>query len=323
MNINVEYLRNSNILISGGTGFLGSNFINMLEKLNSKYFLNIHIYSLSRHDRESNEFVTYIKHDVTKTLDIFNIDIDYVIHLASNTHPDAYEKDPVGTILTNIIGCDNLLKYCIKKRAKKFILASSVEVYGNGMTSSISEDNFGVININNYRSGYNESKRTCESLCHSYKKQYGVDFSIARFARIFGYDTKKDSKVLSYMIECAVNHKDIILNSTGNQIFSYCYIDDAVQGLLTVLINGKSGECYNISGLEENLSLNDIGKIIEKECNVNLFHNISNQESASKATYAVLNISKASSIGYKPKWSIKDGIIKTIADYSILRRNKK
>lgn len=89
--------------------------------------------------------------------------IDYIIHLASNTHPKQYAEDPIGTIMTNIYGCDNLLKLAVEKKAR-FLLASSVEIYGQGTAIPMNEEYCGYIDCNLARSGYNEAKRTCEAL---------------------------------------------------------------------------------------------------------------------------------------------------------------
>ena len=102
----------------------------------------------------------------------------------------------MGTITTNVIGCDNLLKLAVEKKAI-FLLASSVEIYGQGTAEPMDEQYCGFLDCNIARSGYNEAKRTCESLCQSYKQQYGIEVKIVRLARVFGADKKLDTKAMS------------------------------------------------------------------------------------------------------------------------------
>lgn len=126
------------------------------------------------------------------------INNESIIHLASNTHPKQYAEDPIGTIMTNIYGCDNLLKLAVEKKAR-FLLASSVEIYGQGTAIPMNEEYCGYIDCNLARSGYNEAKRTCEALTQSYRSVFGVNAVIARFARVFGADKKHDTKMKMVM----------------------------------------------------------------------------------------------------------------------------
>ena len=157
----------------------------------------------------------------------------------SRTHPKQYAEDPVGTIMTNICGCDNLLKLAVEKKAR-FLLASSVEIYGQGSEIPMNEKYCGYIDCNLARSGYNEAKRTCEALTQSYRSAFGVDAVIARFARVFGADKKRDTKAMSQFMDKAVLGQDIVLKSKGQQRYSYCYIADAVSGLFKVLLDGQN-----------------------------------------------------------------------------------
>ena len=169
-----DKLKNSTVLISGGSGFIGSNLIAVLEERNKVFDDNIRVISLSRRKHENRKNVTYLSTDITEPF-VVDGHIDYIIHLASNTHPKQYATDPVGTITTNIIGCDKLLQLAQTKRVKRFLLASSVEIYGNGTETPMTEDYCGYINCNTARAGYNEAKRVSESLCQSYISQYDVD----------------------------------------------------------------------------------------------------------------------------------------------------
>ncbi len=309
LSYNWEKIKDRTILVSGGTGFIGTSFIELIKYRNQKYGENTKVVSLSRRGGTSSEYLECIRADVKQPVQ-YDGKIDYIIHLASNTHPKQYAEDPIGTIMTNICGCDNLLKLAVEKRAR-FILASSVEIYGQGTTIPMDEKYCGYIDCNLTRSGYNEAKRTCEALTQSYRSAFGVDAVIARFARVFGADKKHDTKAMSQFMDKAVHGENIILKSKGQQRYSYCYIADAVSGLVKLLLDGQDGEAYNISDDDEGLTLGEYAEYIASLANLKVRYEIENNESVSKATFALLDTKKIKGIGWKPQYSVKDGLKRT------------
>lgn len=321
-NLDYEWskLDGKTVLISGGTGFIGQLLINVFKYRNSECGNRIRVISLSRRGGESESDVLYLKADVTKPV-VTDEKIDYILHLASNTHPKQYATDPVGTITTNIFGTYNLLTLAVEKRVKRFLLASSVEIYGDGDNSPMSEDYCGYIDCNTTRAGYNEAKRLSESLCQSFIAQYGVDCVIARFARCFGADKKDDSKAMSQFLGCALRGEDVVLKSEGKQRYSYCYVADAVSGLLKVLLDGKCGEAYNISDDDEGKTLGDYARLIAEFGNVKAIFDLSgaNNQGVSKAVRALVNTDKIKAIGYKPQYTVSDSLART---YKILKERQ-
>lgn len=311
--LNWQKLKNKRIMISGGTGFIGSLMLDVFRYRNFRYGDGIRVISLSRRGGTSDETVEYIKHDITKPVD-YAYNIDYIIHLASNTHPKQYADDPIGTITTNIFGCNNLLKLAVEKKAR-FLLASSVEIYGQGSEVPMNEQYCGYIDCNQARSGYNEAKRTCESLCQSYRKKYGVDVVIARLARIFGADKKNDTKAMSQFIAKAVSREDIILKSKGNQRYSYCYVADAVSAIIKVLLDGIDGEAYNVSDDDEKKSLGEYAEYMAKLAGKKVIYQLENNPSVSKSTYALINTEKIKKLGWIPMYSVSEGLNKTYKIY--------
>lgn len=303
-------LKNKTFLISGATGFLGSYLCDVVRYRNDHFNDNIKIISLTRRGGESDSTVKYLKCDINEKIEIED-NIDYILHLASNTHPKQYAEDPVGTITTNILGCINLLNLAVNKKIERFLLASSVEIYGECINKPVDELYSGYIDCNRARSGYNESKRLCESLCQSYKSQYGLDFVTARLSRLIGPDHKEDTKAMSQFMNKALNNEDIVLKSKGNQLFSYCYITDAVAAIIKLLIDGINGEAYNISAEINDMTLADYAKYIAGLANRKVVFEIENNDSVSKATYALLDNSKIKSLGWKPKYSVIEGLSRT------------
>jgi nucleoside-diphosphate-sugar epimerase len=315
-----DRLNNKTILISGGTGFIGQFVIDVIKFRNENFNDNIKVISLSRHSLPSDNDVTYLSQDVTEEIKISQ-SVDYIIHLASNTHPKQYASDPVGTITTNILGCNNLLNLAKEKQVERFFLASSVEIYGECLNTPVKEDYCGAINCNTVRAGYNEAKRLCESLCQSFKSQYGVDFVTARFSRCFGADRKEDSKAIAQFIKSAVNGTDIILKSAGKQCYSFCYVADAVSAIFKILSEGESGEAYNVCEMNEGKTLYDYACLISGFANKSVVFDCVGERGASVVQNALLDTSKLQRLGWKPLYTVSEALNRTYKIYKERMQN--
>lgn len=119
------------------------------------------------------------------------------------------------------------------------------------------------------------------------------------------------AKAMSQFMDKAVLGEDIILKSKGQQRYSYCYIADAVSGLLKLLLDGQDGEAYNISNDDDGLTLGEYAEYIASLANLKVRYEIENNESVSKATFALLDTHKIKNIGWKPQYSVKDGLKRT------------
>ena len=324
-----EKLQNKKILITGASGMIGSTLIRMLVEYTKREKANIYITGISRNMSTAKkqlqdimdvpEFM-YISADINIPLQDIGI-FDYIIHCASNTHPIQYSTDPIGTIMTNVLGTKNLLDYASKYGVKRFIFLSSVEIYGEnrGDIEQFHEDYLGYINCNTLRSGYPEAKRLGESLCNAYAKQKGIDFVIPRLSRVYGptlLDT--DSKALSQFIKKAANKADIVLKSKGNQLYSYIYSEDAAAAILFLMLKGDSTCAYNVSDKNSIITLAELAKKLAKIAGTEVIFELPNKEEKegySTVTKAVLDSSKIESLGWKAQIHIDEGLKKTIEGY--------
>lgn len=308
-------LTNKTIVISGGTGFIATFLCNVIRYRNKNYNQNIKIISLSLNQQEDDETVKYLKVDVAKPIKLDG-NVDYILHMASNTHPEQYKKDPVGTITGNVFGTYNLLILAKEKKAKRFVLASSCEIYGDGKESPMDELYCGYINSNTARAGYNESKRVSESLCQSFAQQYGIESVVFRLARVFGADkTKKDTKAMAQFITNAVDGNDIVLKSKGEQKYSYIYIADAVSGIVKVLLDGIPGEAYNISADYDGFTLGQYAEYIASLSGNKVVYQIDDDPNSSRAQNALLDNSKIKKIGFKALYTVLQGLERTYKIY--------
>ena len=324
-NIDFNILKDKNVLITGARGLIGSFLIDVLMLCNKVKKLNIKIYAsgLSSSGKErfknylDNPLFKYIEHDVNKEL-LLDDDINYIIHLASNTHPMLYAKEPIKTITTNIIGTYNLLNFAVSKNVDRFVFASSVEIYGESRKDvTLFDENYcGYLNSNTLRAGYPEGKRCGESLCQAFKEEKKLNVVIPRFSRIYGPTLlKNDSKAISQFLFKALNNEDIVLKSEGMQQYSYTYVYDAVYALLLIMINGENGEAYNISYPETDKKLAEIADIIAKSVGKKVVFDLPSEterKGFSTATIARMSNDKLKGIGFNPKYNMEDGIKSTL-----------
>lgn len=306
---------NKVLLISGGTGFIGSFLIKVLRYRVDCFGNKIKVVSLSRRGGVSDDYLENLATDVCKPI-AYAAPVDYILHLASNTHPKQYAEDPIGTILTNIDGCNNLLNLAAEKKAR-FLLASSVEIYGQGTEKSMDERYSGYIDCNQARAGYNEAKRTCEALTQSYRQRFGIDAVIVRLARVFGPDKKEDTKAMSQFIDKAVLGDEIVMKSHGEQRYSYVYVADAVSALIKVLLDGIDGEAYNISDDDDGKTLRGYAEYLASLSNQKVKFEIEDNLAVSKATFALMDTTKLKDLGWKPLYTVCQGLKET---YTIKRQ---
>ena len=320
-----DKFQDRSIMVTGATGMIGSFLIDCLMEKN-KEGLNCTVYAMGR-DRGKFEkrlgryskdtHCVFIEHDINLEIDE-EIETDYIIHLASNTHPVAYATDPVGTITTNIIGLRNLLEYAGKHKIIRLGFASSNEIYGEnrGDVELFDEEYCGYINCNTLRAGYQESKRCGESLCQAYIRQRGVDSVIMRLTRSYGPTLlNTDSKALSQFLKNAVEGEDIVLKSKGTQYFSYTYMADAAAGILYVMLKGETGEAYNISNEASDIMLKDLAGIIAGFSKTKVVFDLPDEVEAqgfSTVTKARLSNEKIKKIGFVPEYDIVSGIERTL-----------
>ena len=322
-----EKLQGAGVLITGASGMIGSFLTDVLMYKNTEG-LGCRVYALGRSRErlaarfshwENSENLVFVPYDINQPLEMEQTDgIDYVLHLASNTHPVQYATDPIGTITTNIIGLQNMLTFAKQAGARRVAFASSNEIYGEnrGDVELFSEDYCGYIDSNTLRAGYPESKRCGEALCQAYIQAMDMDIVIPRLTRSYGPTMlMTDTKAISQFIRKGLAGEDIVLKSAGNQLYSYTYVADAVSGLLTILLAGQKGEAYNIADTASDLTLKELAGLIASICGKEVVFELPDDvESAgySKATKARLDGSKLRSLGWKPFYEISEGMRRTL-----------
>jgi len=225
------------ILVTGGSGFVGSNLCSELVKDGNNYVIALDNYYTSNESNIANLLelsnFEFIEHDVIEAIDLDGIDEIY--HLASPASPKQYQKDPVFTFRTNIWGSYNMLNLALKNKAR-ILLASTSEVYGDPLVHPQVESYWGNVNTIGIRSNYDEGKRGAETLFMDFYRQYGVDIKIIRIFNTYGPKMEKDDgRVVSNFINQALNNEDITIYGDGSQTRSFQYVSDLVNGMIRMM----------------------------------------------------------------------------------------
>ena len=314
---NLEKLYNKSLLITGATGLIGSYLINFLHYINAtlNYDMKISIITRSKNNAETkfkNYDIDIIEQDLNTN---FTLDknFDFILHLASNSHPVAFSLDPVGTMKSNLLGTINLLDGIINtNKNAKFIFVSSGEIYGNNTDKPFSENDFGCIDSKAVRSCYPESKRAAETLCMAYKHQYKINVNVIRLCYVYGSTiTKENSRADAQFLRNALNGEDIILKSKGLQKRTYCYVADAVSAILHILINNFNGEFFNIANPDSIASVKDYAEILAKIANISIKFEMPNEieeQGFSKQADSILDSSKLIKTNWKPLYDLEAGL---------------
>ena len=321
-----DRLNEKSIMLTGASGLIGTFLVDVLMEKNISDGLNVKIIAVGRNEdkaRErfgdywSNEEFSFMCADINEPLSIYP-HTDFVIHAASNTHPRLYTLDPVGSLMTNILGTYNLLEYALKTKVYRFVFVSSVEIYGQALKPDdvFNEKYCGYIDCNQFRAAYPEGKRAGEALCNAYIGKYKIDIVIPRLSRVYGSTMRiDDSKAMSQFIMNGVRGEDIVLKSNGAQRFSYCYVADAVSGILYAMLLGKCGEAYNVADMNGSISLREITENIADYTKKKVVFNLPDeQETAgfSNVSVGVMDTKKLQELGWRAFDDVKSGTKKTI-----------
>lgn len=309
-----------NILVTGGTGFIGVNLCKRLRGEGAKVVCIDNFYSSSREKAEllKEEGVVFVEHDITKPLpeSVLNQDIDQIYHLACPASPPHYQKDHIYTLRVNFEGTHNLLELALQKNSK-FLFTSTSEVYGDPEISPQNEEYRGNVNPHGIRSCYDEGKRVAESLCMNYYEKYDLPLRIVRIFNTYGpYMDKEDGRVVSNFINQALQSENITIYGDGSQTRSFQYIDDLLDGL-TSFMNSDD----NFPGP---INLGNPNEMTVKELAEKI---ISLTSSSSKTVFSDLpkddplqrrpDISLAKEkLDWEPKIDLEEGLKKTIEYFS-------
>jgi UDP-glucuronate decarboxylase len=251
------------ILVTGGSGFIGSHLCDELIKRGHDVLCVDNLFSGSRDNIRhllGHPYFEFVRHDIIHP---FFAEVDRIYHLACPASPIHYQYNPIKTIKTNVMGTINMLGLAKRVRAR-ILLASTSEVYGNPAMHPQKEDYWGNVNPIGVRSCYDEGKRVAETLMMDYHRQNGVDIRIVRIFNTYGPRMAiNDGRVISNFIVQALRGEDLTIYGDGTQTRSFCYISDLVEGLIRMMeTEGMTGP-VNLGNPVESTILEIAEKILE------------------------------------------------------------
>lgn len=309
------FFEGKRFLITGATGLIGKTLVKTLLKINEQVDNKIKIIAVVRNlDRAKHIFedcqcdeLKFLVADICR-FNLSKMEVDYIVHGASQTSSKEFVNRPVETITTALDGTRNMLEFARYNSAKGFVYLSSMEVYGTpDKDEQIDEKHSTNIDPMLVRSCYPESKRMCESLCASYVSEYGVPAMVLRLTQTFGPGVNyNDGRVFAEFARCAIEGKNITLNTKGETKRSYLYTNDAVDAILTVLAKGKAGEAYNAANERTYCSIYEMAELVAENCAKDKIDVVINEtKDISRFGYAAtlhmkLDVSKLRELGWEP-----------------------
>ncbi len=306
------------LLITGGAGFIGSNFIHhILGKYPNYEVINIdkltycgNLENLEKvEDHEKYKFIKCDICDNKKIDEIFQEEKpDFVINFAAETHVDRSILDPDAFVRTNFLGTHVLLEAVKKYGIERFLHISTDETYGSIDNGKFKEDDVLLPN-----SPYSASKASADLLARSYFKTFSLPVVITRSSNNYG-PYQFPEKVIPLFISNILQEKKVPLYGTGMNIRDWIYVQDNCEGLDAVLHDGKDGEIYNIGGGNEKTNL-ELTQIILNELGKDDSHIEYVDDRLGHDLRYALDIEKARKIGWEPKHTFEDAIKKTINWY--------
>ncbi len=331
-------LNGKKILVTGCYGFIPSAFIKIVGRVMEINGYKIHFYGIARKNGKNRKNIlrSLIKQKVVKILNLdlnkefkLNKRIDYCLHGASTTAPKKYLSNPTDVILPNSMGLINLLKSIENKRLKKFIFLSSSEVYGNFSTlnkrkKSFFENEYGSIDCTNINSSLALSKKFGENYLYSWGKEQSINTNSVRLFHSYGPFMKLgDGRIHSDLVKNVIMKRNLLINGNPKVRRAFCYISDVISGILTIMFFGKNGQSYNLANPKETYSVKKIAKIIQenqkKNYNVKIIFNKNKKIKRNDFFYPKPSIEKLKKIGWKPRVSVKEGLMSTI---NYFKKNK-
>jgi len=301
------------ILVTGGAGFLGSFLCESLLRLEHQVICLDNFYTGNvQNINHLNSFENFqvINHDVTEKI---SLEVDGIFNLACPASPIQYQKNPVFTIRTNVLGTLNMLDLATQTGAR-FLQASTSEIYGDPEISPQSENYWGNVNPIGVRACYDEGKRVSETLATDYHRQFNTDIRIARIFNTFGPRMDvNDGRVISNFIVQALKNEDLTVYGDGLQTRSFCYVTDLIEGLIALFLSSSLNEPINL-GKPEPITMKTLAENIIKKTKSNskIIH-LSMPEDDPKLREP--DITKATKLlNWAPKVSTEQGLNQTI-DY--------
>jgi UDP-glucuronate decarboxylase len=302
------------VLVTGGAGFLGSHLCERLLSDGAEVLCVDSFYSGTRDNIRhliAHPHFEVLRHDVSEPL---TVEIDEIYNLACPASPVHYQRDPVYTMKTSVLGALNMLGLA-KRTGAKIFQASTSEVYGDPEVHPQVESYWGRVNPVGIRSCYDEGKRAAETLFFDYHRMHGVRIKVARIFNTYGPRMHpNDGRVVSNFVVQALRGEALTIYGEGSQTRSFCYVDDLIEGFVRLMASDDTVTGPVNLGNPDEFTIRELADLVT-------------EISGSATTVCALplpsddptqrrpDIEKARALlGWQPQIALRDGLAKTI-DY--------
>ena len=326
-----DFFLDKTVIVTGAGGLLASYLVRALLRASDRKDLNLNVTGLLRSEPVAGSRLTpWINHSSLNliygsaegypygTLDPQSI----IVHAASLASPTAYNVDPVGTLLPNSVGTVQLCDQARLWESIRLLYFSTSEVYGLNSKEELTEIDFGYLDPNALRSCYAESKRMGENTCRAYSHQYGVPSTIARIFHTYGPQmSMDDGRVFADFVRDALQGDPIAIASDGSARRCFCYITDAINAFLQLIVKGAPGEAYNLANPNAESSILDlatlIGGLVQPKLPITIVDSalVKPGYVASSVSRSLPSIAKLQSLGWQPEISLESGFARTLLSY--------
>lgn len=307
------------LLVTGGAGFIGSNFVLYMLKQHPGYqIINVDALTYAGNlenlkSIESNPNHTFVKADITdvqKMNELIGQDVDAVVNFAAESHVDRSILEPDVFVKTNVLGTQVLLDAAKKHNVTKFVQVSTDEVYGSlGETGLFTEDT--PLQPN---SPYSASKAGGDLLVRAYHETFGLSVNITRCSNNYG-PYQFPEKLIPLMISKALADEQLPIYGDGLNIRDWLYVEDHCSAIDLVLHKGRNGEVYNIGGNNERTNVHIVTTILEQLGKSESLITYVKDRPGHDRRYGIDPTKTMTELGWKPKHSFETGIKETIAWY--------
>ena len=302
---------NPTTLVTGGAGFVGSHLCDRLIARGEEVICLDNFYSGAkdniRHLLAHDNF-ELVRHDIWLPL---YLEVNRIFNLACPASPIHYQRDPVATVKTSVLGAINMLGLAKRRRAR-ILQASTSEVYGDPEVHPQTEDYWGNTNPIGVRACYDEGKRCAETLFFDYHRQHSVDIRVVRIFNTYGPRMHpNDGRVVSNFIVQALSGRDITIYGDGTQTRSFCYIDDLLDGMLAMMDQDNLVGPVNLGNPAE-ISILEFAETILRLSGSNsklVFKPLPADDPRQRQPDIKL---AREALGWQPKVSLQDGLGETI-----------
>jgi dTDP-glucose 4,6-dehydratase/UDP-glucuronate decarboxylase len=330
--IPLEKLNGTTLLVTGASGFLCSHFLETAAAFNEAAREagkpGCRVLALDNFQSGLPERLAWVEGRSDIKLKTFDVSqpfdpgepVDWIIHGASIASPPVYRRFPLETIDVNVNGSRHMLDL-LRKGGKGMLLMSSSEIYGDPDPANIptSEDYRGLVSCTGPRACYDESKRLAETLAMTYYRLYQSPVKIIRPFNVYGPGQRlDDGRIIPDLISAAFYRKPVVLYSDGRATRSFCYVRDAIRGMLLILLSPVAGEAFNV-GNDEEISIGDLARYVagmDGQLPLKFETSADAQYLTDNPNRRCPNLSKLKALGaWQPKVMVREGLKRTLQSY--------